>query len=47
MSAKLDERIEREARRMEAYRVMSKPFGLSELRDVVCGALQEIYGWKN
>jgi len=46
MSAKLDEQIEREARQMQAYRVMSKPFGLMELRDVVCGALQDVYGWQ-
>ena len=46
MSAKLDEQIEREAQQMQAYKVMSKPFGLKELRAVVCGALQDIYGWR-
>ena len=46
MSAKLDEQIEQQARLMHAYKVMSKPFGLSELRGVVCAALQDIYGWR-
>lgn len=46
MSAKLDEQIEREAARMHAYKVLNKPFGLGELRDLVCGALSEIYGWR-
>jgi CheY-like chemotaxis protein len=46
MSAKLDEQIQREAERMQAYRLMSKPFGVSELRDVVCRALEETYGWR-
>ena len=46
MSAQLDEQIEQEARRMHAYKVLRKPFGISELRDVVCGALADIYGWR-
>jgi two-component system chemotaxis response regulator CheY len=46
MSAKLDEQIEQEALQMKVYKVLSKPFGLNELRSVVCGALRDIYGWQ-
>ncbi|MEM9365072.1 MAG: response regulator [Planctomycetota bacterium] len=45
MSAQLDELIEREAARMRAYRVLSKPLRLRQLDDVVRGGLAEVYGW--
>lgn len=46
MSAELDDEIRREAERMCAYQVLSKPIRLGQLTDVVCGALAEIYGWR-
>ena len=46
MSAQLDDEIRREAARMKAYKVLSKPIRLSQLTDLVCGALDEIYGWR-
>lgn len=46
MSADLDEEIRREAERMRAYQVLSKPVRLAQLTDVVCGALSDIYGWR-
>lgn len=46
MSADLDEEIRREAERMQAYQVLSKPVRLTQLTDVVCGALSDIYGWR-
>ena len=45
MSAELDEDIRREAERMKAYRVLSKPIRLNQIRDVVAAALREVYGW--
>jgi len=45
MSAKLDEVIRSEAKRLQAYEVVSKPVRLKQLTDVVCHALTEIYGW--
>ena len=45
MSAELDDEICREAERMRAYRVLSKPFRLNVLRDVVGTALADAYGW--
>jgi two-component system chemotaxis response regulator CheY len=45
MSAELDEEIEREALRVQAYRVLSKPIRLRVLSDVICGALAEVYHW--
>jgi len=46
MSAQWDDESRREAERMRAYTTLSKPFPLSRLRDVVCGALSELYGWQ-
>ena len=46
MSAQLDDEIRREAERMRAYRVLSKPIRMRQLSDLVCGALQEFYGWR-
>ena len=46
MSAELDDEIRREAERMCAYQVLSKPIRLNKLTDIVCGALSEIYGWR-
>jgi CheY-like chemotaxis protein len=46
MSAQLDDEIRREAERMRAYKVLSKPIRLRQLTDLVCGALNEIYGWR-
>ncbi len=45
MSAKLDDEIRQQAERMHAYQVLSKPVRLTELTDIVCGALAKIYGW--
>lgn len=46
MSAMMDEKIEREAARMRAYKIVRKPIRLSLLRDIVCGGLAETYGWR-
>ncbi|TWU31767.1 response regulator [Novipirellula artificiosorum] len=46
MSAQLDEAIRREAERMKAYRVLSKPIRLAVLCDVVLSALTEVYDWR-
>ncbi len=46
MSAQWDDESRREAERMRAYKTLSKPIPLARLRDVVCGALAEIYGWR-
>jgi CheY-like chemotaxis protein len=46
MSAELNDEIRREAERMCAYQVLSKPVRLTQLTDVVCGALSDIYGWR-
>lgn len=46
MSAAIDDEIVAQATRMQVYRVLSKPLRIKEVRDVVCGALSEIYGWK-
>lgn len=46
MSAALDDRVRREAEQMRAYRVLSKPIRLQQIRDVVNAALTEVYGWK-
>jgi len=46
MSAQLNDEIRREAERMCAYQVLSKPVRLAQLTDIVCGALAEIYGWR-
>ena len=46
MSAQLDDEIRREAERMRAYKVLSKPIRLRQLSDLVCGALEDIYGWR-
>ena len=45
MSAELDEDIRREAERMQAYRVVSKPVRLQQLTEIVCAALTAAYGW--
>lgn len=45
MSAELDDDIRREAERMRAYQVLSKPIRLAQLTKIVCGALVECYGW--
>lgn len=46
MSSALDAAIEKEAMRMRAYRVLAKPFRLSELSSVICGALADVYNWR-
>lgn len=46
MSAELDDDIRREAERMRAYQVLSKPVRLAQLTKIVCGALVERYGWR-
>lgn len=46
MSAMLDEAIEREAIRMRAYKVLHKPLRVSQIRQIVCGGLADVYGWK-
>ncbi len=46
MSALLDEKIEAEAVRMQAYRVLPKPVRVPQIRQVVADALAEIYGWQ-
>ncbi len=46
MSSAMDDAIEKEAMRMRAYRVLAKPFRLSELSQVICGALSEVYNWR-
>ena len=46
MSGDLNDEIRREAERMRAYGVLSKPLRLPHLTDVVCGALSEVYGWR-
>ncbi len=45
MSAKLDDEIRREAREMNAYRVLSKPVRLVQLHQLIRGALADVYGW--
>ena len=46
MSAQLDDEIRREAERMRAYQVLSKPIRLTQLSDLVRRALTEVYGWQ-
>jgi DNA-binding response OmpR family regulator len=46
MSAQLDENIRREAERLRAYRLLSKPIRLHKLTDVVCAVLADVYGWQ-
>lgn len=46
MSAELDDEIRREAERMRAYHVLSKPVRLAQLTKIVCGALVDRYGWR-
>jgi two-component system chemotaxis response regulator CheY len=46
MSADLDDEIRREAERMCAYQILSKPVRLAQLTDVVCGALSDVYDWR-
>jgi CheY-like chemotaxis protein len=46
MTAHLDEQIRREAERLRAYRLLSKPVRLKQLTDIVCGALADVYGWQ-
>ena len=46
MSAQLDDEIRREAERLRAYRLLSKPIRLRQLTDIVCGALADVYGWE-
>ncbi len=46
MSAQLDDEIRREAARMKAYQVLSKPIRLAQLTDLVCGALADVYDWR-
>jgi two-component system chemotaxis response regulator CheY len=45
MSAALNDEIRREAERMRAYQVLSKPVRLQQLTQIVCTALANIYGW--
>ena len=46
MSAGVDDEIRREAKRMRAYQVLSKPVRLAQLTTIVCGALAERYDWR-
>ena len=46
MSAQWDDESRREAELMRAYKTLSKPIPLARLRDVVCDALREVYGWQ-
>ena len=46
MSAELNDEIRREAERMCAYKVLSKPVRLVQLTDIICGALSDVYGWR-
>lgn len=46
MSAKMDDEIRREAERMCAYQVLSKPIRMVQLTDIICGALSDVYGWR-
>ena len=46
MSAELNDEIRREAERMCAYQVLSKPVRLVQLTDIICGALSDVYGWR-
>ncbi|MEM9586863.1 MAG: response regulator [Planctomycetota bacterium] len=45
MSAQLDDQIRREAEQIGAFRVLSKPFRMPFLSEVVRKALSETYGW--
>ncbi len=45
MSSAMDEAMEKEAMRMRAYRVLTKPFRLNQLSDVICAALADVYHW--
>jgi two-component system chemotaxis response regulator CheY len=45
MSADLDDEIRREAQRMRAFEVLSKPVRLQHLTQIVCAALTKAYGW--
>jgi len=46
LSASLDEEIRREALKMNAYQVLSKPVRLFQLNQLIRGALAEVYGWR-
>jgi two-component system chemotaxis response regulator CheY len=46
MTGALTDEILREAERMHAYQVLSKPIRLTRLTDIVCGALAEVYHWR-
>ena len=45
MSAELDDEVRREAQRMRAYDVLSKPVRMQQLTQIVCSALTAVYGW--
>ncbi len=45
MSAELDSDIEREARDLETFRVIAKPFSGRELRSTVRHALRRFHNW--
>ena len=45
MSAELDDEMRREAQRMRAYDVLSKPVRMQQLTQIVCSALMAVYGW--
>ncbi len=45
MSAALDDQIRREAEQVRAYRVLSKPIRLQQIRELVSTAMTEVYGW--
>ncbi len=45
MSAELDDEVRREAQRMRAYDVLSKPVRMQHLTQIVCSALMAVYGW--
>ncbi|TWT54185.1 hypothetical protein Pla22_18200 [Rubripirellula amarantea] len=46
MSADLNEQIRAEASAMRAYGVLAKPLRLSQVSDLVCGALADVYNWR-
>ncbi len=46
MSAELNDEIRREAQRMRAFEVLSKPVRLQKLTEIVCEALTSVYGWQ-
>ena len=46
MSADLDETIRAEAEQASVYEVLSKPIRLTQISDLICTALSDVYGWR-